>query len=295
MGDFHGLPTHIIANAHLRLEYLATAGPRIVRLFLAGSDENLLAETPDISWPTPYGKYFIRGGHRLWRAPEDWTTTYVPDNEGLTVEELPNGVCLSGPAGVVTGIRKSIEIRLPDDGSRVTLVHRLQNDGPEPAELAPWAITQLPLGGLAVLPLRDDQMDQPGPLPDRHLVLWPYTRWSDPRLQVDDELVWIAGQPDPIACKVGTLNHRGWLGYLRDGVFLLKRFSPQVDSPYPDRGCNAEVYCKDRFIELETLGPLCRLEPGQATTHVETWQVYADLDVPQTAEGLRALTRELGL
>ena len=51
--DFHGLPTRSLANDHLTLDYLAEAGPRIVRLFLAGSHTNLLAESPDMSWDTP--------------------------------------------------------------------------------------------------------------------------------------------------------------------------------------------------------------------------------------------------
>ena len=38
-GDFYGLPTRIISGQHLRLEFLAEAGPRIVRLSLGGSDE----------------------------------------------------------------------------------------------------------------------------------------------------------------------------------------------------------------------------------------------------------------
>ncbi len=51
--DFHGLPTRSLGNDHLTLDYLAEAGPRIVRLFLAGSQTNLLAEAPDLSWDTP--------------------------------------------------------------------------------------------------------------------------------------------------------------------------------------------------------------------------------------------------
>ena len=45
-GDFYGLPTILISNNHLTLECLANAGPRIVRLFLHGSKENLLKELP---------------------------------------------------------------------------------------------------------------------------------------------------------------------------------------------------------------------------------------------------------
>jgi hypothetical protein len=47
--------------------------------------------------------------------------------------------------------------------------------------------------------------------------------------------------------------------------------------PHVDHGCNAESYCNDEFIELETLGPLVKLEPGQFVTHTETWELYTEL------------------
>jgi len=31
----------------------------------------LLAETPNVHWRTPHGEYHLRGGHRLWTAPEN--------------------------------------------------------------------------------------------------------------------------------------------------------------------------------------------------------------------------------
>ena len=295
MGDFHGLATRIIGNQYLRLEFLAEAGPRIVRLFVAESDENQLAEMPDVKWETPYGEYFVRGGHRLWHAPEAYPRSYIPDNSGLVVQETAAGVRLCQPAEADTGIRKSIEVRLHADKPALTLVHELRNDGLWPVELAPWAITQLRLGGVAVLPQQIESLDKDGLLPNRHLVLWPYTHWHDPRLQVGDEYLLIQAQPQPDPCKVGCFNRRGWAGYLRQGVFFCKRFEPLADQPHPDLGCNVEVYCNHRFVELETLAPLCRLEPGQSTTHVETWEFYTGLDVPQTLEGVQALVRTLNL
>lgn len=41
--DYHGQTTQSIDNGSMRLEFLANAGPRIVRLFVTGSEENLLA------------------------------------------------------------------------------------------------------------------------------------------------------------------------------------------------------------------------------------------------------------
>ena len=46
MSDFQGLPTRIIKNALISLEYLAEAGPRIVRLSAFGK-ENLFADIPN--------------------------------------------------------------------------------------------------------------------------------------------------------------------------------------------------------------------------------------------------------
>ena len=83
--DFYGLKTLSLNSPYLRLDYLAEAGPRIVRLMLAGSDQNVLAETPDLSWPTPNGDYYLRGGHRLWHAPEAPIRSDVPDNHGLSI------------------------------------------------------------------------------------------------------------------------------------------------------------------------------------------------------------------
>ncbi|MGD0879845.1 MAG: hypothetical protein ABSA01_17110 [Anaerolineales bacterium] len=95
MNDFHGLPIGILKNSSLRLEYLKTPGPRIVRLTLPGRP-NLLAELPDAALETSLGTYNFRGGHRLWCAPESLPGTYNPDNDGLKVEEFQQGARLTG-------------------------------------------------------------------------------------------------------------------------------------------------------------------------------------------------------
>jgi hypothetical protein len=297
MNNFHGLPTRGISSPHLRLEFLAEAGPRIVRLFLAGSDENLLAELPHLKWETPFGEFYMRGGHRLWHAPEASPRTNIPDNEGLVVQDTPEGVLLLQPTEAPTGIRKSVEIRLSYDRPALTLHHRLQNEGLWPVELAPWAITQLPLGGMTILPQQTEPSDASGLLPNRQLVLWPYTRWQDPRLKLHDDYVLVQSQPQPqpFPLKIGCFVPQGWAGYLRGNVFFCKRFQPQPERTYPDWGCNVESYCDNEFIELETLAPLSRLEPGQSAAHVETWEFYSGIDAPQTLEGVRELVNKLDL
>jgi hypothetical protein len=209
--DFPGLPARSLVNDHLRVDYLLDAGPRLVRLILAGSTDNLLAEVPDMHWPTPWGEYHLRGGHRLAIAPEALELSYVPDGSDLVIEDVPGGVRLIRPTEIGSGVSKSIEIQLQPKRPALTLRQAVRNDRSAPIELAAWSITQLALGGVAVAPLRTTSAA------NRHL------------------------------------------------------------------------------IELESLAPLAVLEPGQSSVHVETWEIYQEVDVPQSSEGLGQLIRSIPL
>jgi hypothetical protein len=259
-------------------------------LFLGGSTDNLFAETPDIHWPTPWGEYYLRGGHRVAVAPEALDLSYVPDNDGLLIEEAPGGVRLIRPTEEPTGLSKSIAIQLHPDRPALTLRHAVRNNRSEPIEIAAWGVSQLKLGGIAAAPLRAAPLRTTSIVnrhqPDRQLVLWPYTSWQDERLFADDDYVWIDTRAGEAELKIGLLA-RGWLGYLRAGVFFLKRFDPQLARRHPDLNTNAQLYCNHSHIELESLAPLTRLEPGESSVHLETWEIQRADDVPPTIEGLR--------
>jgi hypothetical protein len=281
MDDFYGLPTDSLANDFLRVDYLTTAGPRLVRLFLAGSDKNLLIELPEAGWETAYGRFNMRGGHRLWAAPEAPGRSDYPDNEGVTVTATTGSVRLDGPVEAATGLRKGLTVTLAPDAAALTVEHRLENHGLWPVETAPWAITQLPHGGEAYLPLPQAPLDAAGLLPNRSLALWPYASWRDPRLLLEDRLIRVRGLPLPRLFKIGTLTRSGRIAYLRDGLLLLREFDPCPDAPHPDFSCNAEVYANEQFLELEALGPLRSLPPGRTATHVEQWRLLqGEFDEP---------------
>ncbi len=273
-GDYYGLVTRSLANEHLHLQFLLAAGPRLVRLFLAGNDENQFAEVPDEHWATPFGDYWPRGGHRLWRAPERFPESSMPDNAPIQVEELADGVRLLQPVEKVTGIRKCIEVHMDAERPALTVVHELQNESMATITLAPWAITALPPGGTAILPLVKGPADQDELAPNRNLVLWPYTRWGDARLEVKQDCILVHATSYSNPLKIGHLNHCGWVGYFRRETLFVKRFEPNVARPHPDMECNVQVYACQRFLELETLGPVEQLRPGESAVHREGWEWY---------------------
>lgn len=273
MGDYYGIPTRRLSNDFLELECLESAGPRIVGLRFRGSD-NLLAEVPELKQTTPYGDFHFMGGHRLWHAPEVLPRTYVPDDDGCTFTELPQGALLTGKLEEGTGIRKSIEIKIDTAFPRIDLLHTLVNEGSWDVSLAPWAITQFRLGGLVTLPVRSENAAHIGLLPDRPFVLWPYTKIQDLRLKITDDHIQIDAQPaSPL--KIGVFNPCGWITYQIDGILFKMSFAVNSGLQHVDYGCNAECYSGPEFVELESLGPLSLLAVGQKLQWSETWELYS--------------------
>jgi hypothetical protein len=288
MTSFHDLPTAVLENEFLRLEYLSSAGPRIVGLSFRGSP-NLLADVVDMTSDTPLGKYFFLGGHRLWISPELIEKTYIPDKYGLALTQIPGGVKMTAAREPVSGVRKSIQVELAPDRPAIRLVHTIINQNLESITIAPWAISMFCQGGTAILPQPVGNTDPHGLLSNRLLVLWPYTRLNDPRLVLRDDFILLHATPALPPVKLGYASSAGWLAYWNAGILFRKTFDLHPGSVYPDGGCNAEVYCGDRFVELESLGPLVSLAPGMETQFTETWELYPKLDVPFLPPEIRNL------
>ena len=278
MSDFQGELTQVLENEYVRLEYLANSA-RIVRFYPLGK-ENLFMEMKRTPLTTPYGDFYFRGGHRLWHAPENMPRTYMPDNEGAMVSDIPNGVRIEMPAEPWTHIVKAIEIELNPEQPQVILRHELRNEGPWEAEFAPWALTMLKQGGVGIFPQPVGNVDEAGLLANRQLLIWPYTTIEDQRLTLRDDFLLVQATSSLPPLKFGYFNPHGWMGYWIDGALFVKRFDVQDNVSYPDNGCNVESYCNHEFIELESLGELARVAPGQTIFHNELWELHETLDVP---------------
>ena len=291
MSDFQGEPTRVLENEHVKLEYLKNAA-RIVRFYPQGR-ENIFAEMKKEPVSTSYGDFYFRGGHRLWHAPENMPRTYIPDNEGALLSDIPNGVRIEMPPEPWTHIAKTIEIELNPEKPQAILRHELRNDGPWSVEFAPWALTMFKQGGVGIFPQPAGNVDDAGLLSNRRLSLWPYTEINDPRLILRDDFLLVRAIPSLPPLKFGYFNPHGWMGYWINDVLFVKRFDALNDAQYPDNGCNVESYCNNEFIELESLGELTRVAPGQTVFHNELWEIHETLDVSFIPTEIKNLVSEL--
>ena len=271
-GDYHGLRTGVVENEHVRLEFTLDAGPRIVRFSTPGG-RNVFAETPDAGWDTVHGRPFrLLGGHRLWSSPECPLDEQPPDDVPVGVDEHADGVDLTGGTTTHEGLSRRIELRLAADAPRVHVRHVLANNTERVVRVAAWALTQVTPGGVAVLPLPASDLDGEQ-LPNRNVVLWPYASLDDPRLELRDDTIRVASTADDRPFKVGCLNRSGTVTYELADVTFRKQFRPEPHANHVDLGCNAEVYTRAAFLELETLTPLRDVAPGESLEHVEDWEL----------------------
>ena len=282
----------ILRNDFLQVEYLPESA-RILGLTPSGKT-NMLADIPDFhTIPTPYGDFHFRGGHRLWHSPEVMPRTYMPDNEGGTVSELADGVRMEMPAEPWTNIAKAVEIRLNPERPQITVRHEMRNDGPWAVEFSLWALTMFRLGGVGIFPQPQGNVDDAGLLANRQLAIWPYTQLNDPRLILRDDSILLHATPGLPPVKFGYYNPHGWAAYWIDGSLFVKRFDASSTARYPDNGCNTESYCNDQFIELESLGPLGTVAPGQTVVHVELWEIYENLEVSFLSDEIGNLIKDI--
>lgn len=266
-----------IALGSYRIGVATGFGPRITSLRLGDGPEMFARFGPDKVLTYDGGEYAFRGGHRLWAAPEVPQVTYAADDHECEVTH-DSTVTVTAPPDRV-GLVKEMEVS-QQDGALV-VEHRLSRSGGEGPPSAPWAITQVPLGGTAIIPLRGEDN---APQANRNLVLWSYTSTEDPRVSLNDRVLTIhAGDGSPNKFGIGPTPGR--LGYLRDGWLFIKEIEDADDRTVPDFGAVGQVFVGMGFCELESMGGLASLNGGGKAVVRETWTVSecADLD---TAVGL---------
>lgn len=284
-----------LANDSLQLLVTQSAGPRILALCLRGR-ESALAELPELTIDLPnLPPWTFYGGHRLWQAPEVAAVTYLPDDRPVVIESIDNGLRITQAVEPKTGLRKSLQIQLPDQSAAVVVDHQFSNQGSTPVTLAPWAITQLKPGGLAILPQYAGLTDPAGVQANRSLVFWPYTDINSPHVQWGNRFVRIRAQFQTGAFKLGFPNPNGWLAYLWQDTLFVKKAPYEPAADYYERGSSSQFYCNDKFVELESLGPISKLEPNQSITHQETWHLYADVAFPVSEDDIQEMVQTLGL
>ena len=238
--------------------------------YLAYKDgENLFFEQPKdmTALSTPDG-WRVRGGHRLWIAPES-KDLYYPDNEPVTYEVLDNKIVISQKNDPWSNLEKTMEISFLEDAS-MEVLHKVKNTSDEERTFSVWPVTSLDAGGTEVIPL---PCVEGVTYPVHRFSTWWYTSLGDKRATYKRDSITLKHEKAELPYKIGIGHPAGPVTYTNKGVVFEKVFEICPDKEYPDGNVSYETYLCNYMVEVESLSPLYKVASGQVAEYKEVWNL----------------------
>lgn len=299
----------VLQNDDAKAVILPRAGGRIISFESHGRE--WLWRNPELisdSWEfledparaqeaTDLGTWKNWGGDKSWPAPQGWSTDAEwagPPDPVLDSGEYKATIIDEGRECLLrsapdprTGLEIERRIRLPKSGAILSVDTKMTNASQEEKTWACWTVTQV---NTEVEPGEKSPWVQVGALEDIEPVVL-FEALGRPRAEALQNNAWKV----PVERVVGKLGFPGANGVLNvifdNGLYFRQKFNVETDKPYPDRGSRAEIWMQfptetpieslnglsltGTLVEIEALGPLSRLMPGESTSlHVE-WSVSA--------------------
>jgi hypothetical protein len=281
-----------VTNGQVDLVVTQDVGPRVIRLGFVGR-RNLFAEMRAELGQRGEKQWRIRGGHRLWAAPEAQPDTYELDNSPVTIRKTAFGIKTIQPPGAITGILRTMDIRLAAKKNEVTVTHALTNTSRKTITVAPWALSVMAPGGTEIIPLPEKIPHTQRLTHNQQWSLWGYTDFSDGRWTLGARYVFFRQDRRRGPGKIGVAHRMGWVAYQLGPYLFVKKFPWVEGAAYPDGGMNFETFSNEAFLEVESLGPLVTLKPGRTVKHTEVWRLFKGVPTIKTEKDADRVLKRL--
>jgi hypothetical protein len=278
--EYKGWPNcYRLTNGDVEVIVTTDVGPRVIRYGFVGG-QNLFKEYAEQMGKTGEKDWQGRGGHRIWIAPEDRVLTYPADNFPVKFELAADSIRLTAPVEPMTGLEKTITVKLAPKGSAVEVRHRIRNTKAEAQQWAAWALTQMAPGGIGITGFPPRGTHPEVLAPTNPLVMWAFTDFSDKRWVFTKKYVILKQDAKATAPqKTGHFNSNTWGAYLLGSDLFLKKVTADPKKHYTDFGCSYETFTNADMLELETLGPLTSIKQGASIEHTEHWTLHKNIKI----------------
>jgi len=269
--NYKGWPnSYRIWNGEVELIITSDIGPRIMR-YAFPDGQNVFKEFADTLGKSGEANWQLRGGHRIWFAPEDAVKTYAPDNGPVHISVKGEVLEATEPVEPLTGLEKQIRVKMSPAGTGVEVLHRIRNTNKTTIELAPWALSMMAPGGVGIhgFPTRGTHPEVLAPT--NPLVMWAFTDLTDRRWQFTRKYLMLRQDPNyhrQLRVVHQTLRSRpqahvsGFRGVVRD--FHQRRFSGAGDAGPDDAARSGRVRRPYRALDAAQERPHPRMD-GRGT------------------------------
>jgi len=273
-----------ISNGEVELIATSDVGPRVIHFGFVGG-QNVFKEFTEQLGKSGEDKFQLRGGDRVWKAPEDRVATWAPDNVAVEISVTGNGLIARAPVDPLTHLRKEIEIRMAERGTEVTVTHRVKNESLFPLEYSAWALTMMAPGGVAISGFPPRGKHPANLEATNPLVMWAYTDLADKRWTFTKKYLALRQDSNNSeAQKLGMFNPHTWGAYVLNGEVFIKQAAGDAHANYPDFGCTFETFTNSEFLEMETLSPLKKAAPGETVEQTERWSLHKNVQLTELTD-----------
>ena len=197
-----------------------------------------------------------------------------------------------------TGVQLTRTFELDPGSSRLTFTQTMRNVSDRKTRWCHWSRTFSTGHGICVVPLDDRSK-----FPDGYIMYGPGSAMNfkpgDPNIYQDGD--YLVVKDAPLRAKLGMDSMVGWFGYLTtDDLLFVKSYPTYPNRVYDEMAAltisiwyNGETVC-----ELEPIGPMEELSPGESASFTETWALTSysfpkdrQVDVKAVAEAAASLRK----
>ena len=201
----------------------------------------------DKTWPAPEAEWGQYTGRKQWMPPAAF------DAMPVIATITNNEVVLTSPVDPHYGIRTIRRVRLFRNQLSIATTYERVSGGP--SKVGIWTITQFKEPVMICVPVKTNSIFTNG-----HFKFgnepWPQLQVKSNRIEITRD----PRSPHKMGSDAGQLL---WVGEKDVCTVATTR---TAGAEYPDRGASAEVYTNPdpkKYIELELLGPLSTMKPGE--------------------------------
>lgn len=243
-------------------------GPRII--YFGDKQNNILKEDLERKVQVYNDAYkdnwYLYGGHRLWKSPEN-ICTYVADNNPVSYRLKEYGGTFISNIDPKFDYILDISIKKNKVYIENTIVSKSKNI----ESIAAWALTVMDIGGELTVNL-NKKMDDLNP--QQNLVIWPYTDIYDERIKISKEKLIIQQKSGLEPLKLGLFLNTPEAEYSLKGMKFKCKFKEEnTTGKYGDFMSNMEIYTSGDILEIEGLSSMRDLKCGESVTLYEEWSL----------------------
>jgi len=234
----------------MSMRIAAERGGRIISLKYDG-DEVI----SQLQFPNMYGSTF-------WTSPQsEWNWPPVREHDAMpySVEKTDDSIVMTSQLSQKLPLRIRKTFTKDEANESIVITYSITNESDVARKVAPWEITRVPSEGVVVFDAEVESITPAG--------LMSFVSKNDLAYYEIDH---VEGQNRKI-----NADGKGWLGYVNNGLLLLKQF-PDLTSLQPAPGeAEIQVYVHQgkMYVEIESQGAYTELQPGQTLDWTVRWRL----------------------